>query len=125
MDQLIPFSRMLNRASTLRSLDACMHGDADRAVMAVFRKYGVLQYERHHTGHGMGPLGVGHHKPFVDQGEEFIIQPRMAFSCEPGLYVPRFGGFRHSDTVVITEDGCERTTYYPRDIESLTVRWRK
>ena len=31
------------------------------------------------------------------------------------------GGFRHSDTVVITESGMELITYYPRDLESLTI----
>jgi Xaa-Pro aminopeptidase len=93
--------------------------EVDKAVMAVFKKHGVLEYERHHTGHGMAL--TGHHKPWVDQGEDFVIQPRMLFSCEPGLYVPGYGGFRHSDTVFITEDGSEMITYYPRDIESLTI----
>jgi Xaa-Pro dipeptidase len=45
----------------------------------------------------------------------------MVFTVEPGLYVPGIGGFRHSDTVVITDDGIERLTYYPRDLESLTL----
>ena len=31
------------------------------------------------------------------------------------------GGFRHSDTVVVTPDGIDVLTYYPRDIESLTI----
>ena len=31
------------------------------------------------------------------------------------------GGFRHSDTVVVTEDGIEILTDYPRDLESLTI----
>jgi Xaa-Pro dipeptidase len=102
--------------------------EIDKAVIAVFKKHDVLQYERHHTGHGLGS-GIGHypghHPPFVDQGEEFIIQPRMSFSCEPGLFIPRFGGFRHADHIIITEDGSERITYYPRDIESLTIHCRK
>ena len=45
----------------------------------------------------------------------------MVFSCEPGIYIPGFAGFRHSDTVVITEDGAEIITYYPRDLDSLTI----
>jgi Xaa-Pro aminopeptidase len=40
---------------------------------------------------------------------------------EPGLYVPDLGGFRHSDTVVITSDGLEFLTYYPRDWQSLVI----
>ena len=38
-----------------------------------------------------------------------------------GLYLPEIGGFRHSDTVVITEDGCRLLTDYPRDLDSLTI----
>ena len=40
---------------------------------------------------------------------------------EPGVYVDRLGGFRHSDTVVVRTDGIEILTDYPSDIESLTL----
>ena len=40
---------------------------------------------------------------------------------EPGVYAPDIGGFRHSDTVLVTDDGIELLTYYPRDLESLTI----
>jgi Xaa-Pro aminopeptidase len=45
----------------------------------------------------------------------------MVFTIEPGLYAPRVGGFRHSDTVVVTEDGIEVLTEYPKDIDGLTI----
>jgi Xaa-Pro dipeptidase len=45
----------------------------------------------------------------------------MIFTVEPGLYAPELGGFRHSDTVLITEDGIEMLTYYPRDLDSLII----
>jgi Xaa-Pro aminopeptidase len=45
----------------------------------------------------------------------------MVFTVEPGLYAPDLGGFRHSDTVLITADGLEMLTYYPRDLDSLTI----
>jgi Xaa-Pro aminopeptidase len=45
----------------------------------------------------------------------------MVFTVEPGLYLPGLGGFRHSDMVVITDDGAELMTYYPRDLEGLTI----
>jgi len=47
--------------------------------------------------------------------------PGMVFTVEPGLYAAELGGFRHSDTVLITEQGIEILTYYPRDLESLTI----
>ena len=45
----------------------------------------------------------------------------MVFTVEPGLYVEGLGGFRHSDTALVTEEGIELITYYPRDLESLTI----
>jgi len=45
----------------------------------------------------------------------------MVFSCEPGLYVPGYAGFRHSDTVEVTRDGMGFITDYPREIDELTV----
>jgi Xaa-Pro aminopeptidase len=45
----------------------------------------------------------------------------MVFTIEPGLYSQKVGGFRHSDTVVVTADGIDVLTDYPKDIESLTI----
>jgi Xaa-Pro aminopeptidase len=45
----------------------------------------------------------------------------MVFTVEPGLYAAGLGGFRHSDTVAVTDDGIEFLTYYPRDLPSLTL----
>ena len=45
----------------------------------------------------------------------------MVFTIEPGLYSPEFGGFRHSDMVVVKESGIEIMTYYPRDLQSLVI----
>jgi Xaa-Pro aminopeptidase len=45
----------------------------------------------------------------------------MVFTVEPGLYNPQLGGFRHSDTVLIADQGNEILTYYPRDLENLII----
>jgi Xaa-Pro aminopeptidase len=45
----------------------------------------------------------------------------MVFTVEPGLYDDEVGGFRHSDTVVVTDAGYELLTEYPRDLASLTI----
>ncbi len=89
----------------------------DEAVRAVFERHGLWAYWRHHQGHALGLLG--HEGPFFDIGDQTIIQPGMVFSVEPGIYVPGLGGFRHSDTLVVTNDGIELLTYYPRDLASL------
>jgi len=96
-----------------------MCSEADKATRAVFKRHGVLHLVQHHTGHSIGL--EGHEKPFLDQGMEVRMQPGMVFTVEPGIYDRAVGGFRHSDTVIITEDGAERVTYYPRDIDYLTI----
>ena len=72
---------------------------------------------RHHVGHSIGL--EGHEAPFLDRGDAAILEPGMVFTVEPGIYIPELGGFRHSDTVVITDDGSRVMTDYPRDLESL------
>lgn len=93
--------------------------DVDRAVRRYYEKHDLLPYWRHHTGHA---IGLRYHEgPFLDVGDPTEIRPGMVFTVEPGLYDPEVGGFRHSDTVVVTETGIEILTFYPRDLESLTI----
>lgn len=93
--------------------------DVDKAVRAYYAEHDLQDYWLHHTGH---TIGIRYHEgPFLDVGDDTPIEPGLVFTVEPGLYVPGLGGFRHSDTVVVTEDGIEMLTYYPRDLESLTI----
>ncbi len=93
--------------------------DVDRAVRAYYEQHDLMRYWKHHTGHA---IGLRYHEgPFLDLGDHTILQPGMVFTVEPGLYAPELGGFRHSDTVLITPDGLELLTYYPRDLESLVI----
>ena len=91
----------------------------DKATRRIFKQHGVLELVQHHTGHAIGL--EGHEKPFLDQGMEDIMEPGMVFTVEPGIYDRSIGGFRHSDTVFITDDGMEMVTYYPWDIDYLTI----
>ena len=91
----------------------------DNAVLAYFEAHGLLGNWRQHTGHG---IGLGNHEaPFLDVGDHTTIEPGMVFTIEPGVYAEGLGGFRHSDTVVVTGDGIEILTDYPSDLESLTI----
>jgi Xaa-Pro dipeptidase len=93
--------------------------DVDRAVRAYYEEHDLWAYWKHHVGHC---IGLRYHEgPFLDIGDETEIKPGMVFTVEPGLYVDGIGGFRHSDTVAVTDDGIEFLTYYPRDLESLTL----
>jgi Xaa-Pro aminopeptidase len=90
--------------------------DVDTAVYAFYKKEGLLKHWRHHTGHCLG-LEL-HEAPFLDSGDSHPILPGMVFSVEPGIFFPGLGGFRHSDTIVVTDDGFEELTHYPTDIAS-------
>jgi len=93
--------------------------DVDRAVRRYYEVNDLLPYWKHHSGHG---IGLRYHEgPFLDSGDHTVLQPGMVLTVEPGLYVAGLGGFRHSDTVAITEEGMDLITYYPRDLESLTI----
>ncbi len=93
--------------------------EVDRQVRAYYEQHGLWENWRHHVGHA---IGLRYHEgPFLDRGDETEIRPGMVFTVEPGLYAADLGGFRHSDTVAVTGDGVEWLTYYPRDLESLTL----
>jgi Xaa-Pro aminopeptidase len=103
--------------ATLRPGITC--AEVDRVVRAYYEKHDLMPYWKHHVGHA---IGLRYHEaPFLDLGDQTELKPGMVLTVEPGIYVPNLGGFRHSDTVVITQDGVEILTYYPRDLESLTL----
>jgi Xaa-Pro dipeptidase len=93
--------------------------DVDGAVLRYFEENDLLSYWRQHVGHAIGMRN--HEAPFLDVGDHTVVEPGMVFTIEPGLYADGLGGFRHSDTVVVTEDGIDVLTDYPRDIDSLTI----
>ncbi len=91
----------------------------DLEVRAYYEKHNLMEHWKHHVGHA---IGLRYHEgPFLDKGDHTIIRPGMVFTVEPGLYSPSLGGYRHSDTVLVTEQGPVMMTYYPRDIDSLTL----
>jgi len=93
--------------------------DVDRAVRAYYDEHDLWPHWKHHVGHA---IGLRYHEgPFLDIGDDTELRPGMVFTVEPGLYAEGLGGFRHSDTVAITDDGLDFLTYYPRDLESLTI----
>lgn len=91
----------------------------DAAARKMIEADGLADCLRHHTGHGIGL--DGHEPPWLDTGDKTTMRAGMVFSCEPGLYIPGYAGFRHSDTVAVTKSGMDFITDYPRELEDLTV----
>jgi Xaa-Pro aminopeptidase len=95
-------------------------GEVELATVTLAEELGVTDNLRHHVGHSIGL--EGHEAPFLDRGEEALMEAGMVFTVEPGVYIKDIGGFRHSDTVVITEDGCRVMTDYPRALKDLVIK---
>jgi Xaa-Pro dipeptidase len=93
--------------------------DVDNAVLTYFEANDLMPLWRQHVGHAIGLRN--HEAPFLDTGDHTRVEEGMVFTIEPGVYVSGLGGFRHSDTVVVTADGIEILTDYPRDLASLTI----
>jgi Xaa-Pro aminopeptidase len=68
----------------------------------------------HRTGHGIGV--EAHEEPYIVAGNRTELAPGMAFSVEPGIYVPDRYGARIEDIVVVTDDGVERLNHRPREL---------
>ena len=93
--------------------------DVDNAVLGYFAANDLMGYWRQHVGHAIGLRN--HEAPFLDTGDHTRVEEGMVFTIEPGVYSSELGGFRHSDTVVVTADGIEILTDYPRELASLTI----
>jgi Xaa-Pro aminopeptidase len=82
--------------------DACM------AAYKVFQDEGVWDAVGHHAGHNKPRRA--HDPPYLDPGDKTVQKPGMVFTIEPGIYFKDIGGFRFSDTAIITKDGAEWVT---------------
>ncbi|WP_283137062.1 M24 family metallopeptidase [Rhizohabitans arisaemae] len=86
----------------------------DAAARQVIADAGFGEYFIHRTGHGIGL--ETHEDPYIVAGNTRRLEPGMAFSVEPGVYLSGRHGARIEDIVVCTESGGERLNNRPRDL---------
>jgi len=127
-DEQEHYFELMLEAQTL-AIDALGPGvpvaEVDEVVWEYFVEQGVTDLARHHVGHNIG-LGA-HEPPYIDRGwgerydgDDAVMAPGQVYTIEPGLYTDECG-YRHSDTVAITESGTETLTHFPREIDANVV----
>ena len=86
----------------------------DAAARDVLADAGLAEYFVHRTGHGIG-LSV-HEEPYIVAGNDLPLAEGMAFSIEPGIYLPGQWGARIEDIVIVTADGGLSVNNRPHDL---------
>jgi len=105
-------------ASQLLALEKVGPGLTGDQADAIARDYltekGYGEAFGHSLGHGIG-LEV-HEGPGLSKRSETVLEPGMAVTIEPGVYVPGVGGVRIEDDILITESGNELLTHSTKEL---------
>jgi Xaa-Pro aminopeptidase len=85
----------------------------DQVCRDVIAEAGMGDAFLHGTGHGVG-LDI-HEEPRVSGRSTATLVAGHVVTVEPGVYLPELGGVRIEDTLLVTDDGCDRLTLAPKD----------
>jgi Xaa-Pro aminopeptidase len=89
----------------------------DAVTRRVIDDAGWGEHFIHRTGHGIG-MDV-HEAPYIVAGNPLPLEPGMAFSVEPGIYLAGRCGARIEDIVVCTDDGVRSLNEGSRELVEL------
>jgi Xaa-Pro dipeptidase len=86
----------------------------DRAARQVIETAGYGEFFTHRTGHGIGM--EGHEEPYLRGDNPLVLETGMAYTVEPGIYLPGENGVRIEDNLVITGEGTESLSDMDRSL---------
>ncbi|PIC65241.1 peptidase M24 family protein [Sporosarcina sp. P13] len=89
--------------------------EVDLAARSVIEEAGYGELFPHRIGHGLG-ISV-HEYPSLTATNTLPLKEGMVFTIEPGIYDPNITGVRIEDDVVVTKNGVEVLTKYPKDLK--------
>jgi Xaa-Pro aminopeptidase len=99
----------------VKTLKPGMSGiEADEVSRKYISDHGYGEYFGHSLGHGIG-LEV-HEGPSLSVRSEFVLEPNMIVTIEPGIYLPGVGGVRIEDDAIITHDSNELLTHSTKEL---------
>jgi Xaa-Pro aminopeptidase len=106
------------RSAQERAYQAAVEGaeaqSVDKVAREIIEAAGYGRFFVHRTGHGIG-LEV-HEEPYIVAGNSMKLDEGMAFSVEPGIYVPGEFGVRIEDIVVIQAGKAQRLNKCTREL---------
>ena len=91
--------------------------DVDQTARKIIRDAGYGQFFPHRLGHGLG-IGV-HEYPSLTETNSLRLVKGMVYTIEPGIYVPNVAGVRIEDDILVTEDGIEVLTKFPKELQII------
>jgi Xaa-Pro aminopeptidase len=109
------------REANARAVEHVRPGVTAERIDAVAREHivdaGFGPQFSHRTGHGIG-LDV-HEPPYLVRGDTTVLEAGMAFTVEPGIYLPGEFGVRVEDVVLVTADGGERLNLHSHELKVM------
>ncbi|MFQ5873284.1 MAG: M24 family metallopeptidase, partial [Dehalococcoidia bacterium] len=95
-------------------------GDVDNACRSAVLRAGCGENFHHRTGYSIGigfPPGWGEGHIFdLKPDDPRVLKPGMTFHLVPVLFIDGKVGVGFSETVLVTETGCEPLAKYPREL---------
>ena len=91
--------------------------EVDALARTILDEKDMAQYFGHGLGHGLGALV--HDSGRLSPTDDSDVAAGQVWTVEPGVYIEGFGGVRIEDDVLVTPDGPEILTHFPKTLLSF------